>query len=88
MGSTLFLLLPGYIAVQDGTIKTDGKIVGRILGGAFAQGGNKLRNLQVIRVGNGNAYVATATALKSTWESYKDIFEESLEQTFEIVEKK
>ena len=73
------------MVVQEGTIKTNGVIVGQILGGIFDQSGVRLRNLQVIRLGNGKAYAATATALESAWDTYQGMFEESLEQTFEVL---
>lgn len=53
----------------------------QFIGGTFAQEKLNLRNLQLILIKDNVAYIITGTALASTWDQYKDMFE-SMFQTF------
>jgi len=70
-------LFNDYKLVEDRTVDVHG-MQGHILGNTFTQGVFQLRDLQLIVVKDGKAYIITGTALESTWDTYKDLMESSL----------
>ncbi|MEN9604639.1 MAG: hypothetical protein RJB39_324 [Candidatus Parcubacteria bacterium] len=74
--------LSDYKTTEDKKVTVDG-VEGRIIGGSFTQGQLKLRNIQLVILKNGRAYVITATSMQGTWKAYADVLEASL-MTFKI----
>jgi hypothetical protein len=66
-----------YNLIAERNVDVGGK-AGGLLEASYNMGVYPLRNMQLIVVDNGKAYVLTATTLNSTWDKYKDVFEGSL----------
>jgi hypothetical protein len=73
--------LTSYAQVEDRSLTVNGQPA-HILGGTFKQGTFELRNRQLFVVRNDVAYVVTATALASTWNSYEALIDASI-KTFQ-----
>lgn len=71
-------LLQDYKLIEDKKVTTSKGLSAYLIGGTHTQGVFKLRNLQLMIISGGNAYVVTGTALESTWGQYKNVIEESL----------
>lgn len=72
--------LPKFLSdykVTEDRVVTVGGIPARIIGGTFTQGQLKLRNIQLVVIKDGKAYVVTATSLASSWNAYKAVMEAS-----------
>lgn len=75
-------LLTNYQLLEEKEVAVKGNR-GYLLGGEFSAQGFQIRNLQLVVVSNGKAYIATATALSSQWDAYQEVFRSSL-STFEL----
>jgi len=75
-------VLQNYKSTDNRKVNING-MQAQIIGGTFMQGVFPLRNLQLIVVKDGQAYVVTGTVLESTWNQYKDLIESSL-MTFSL----
>jgi Tfp pilus assembly protein PilO len=69
-------LLVGYQLVEDRSVTVSG-FEAHILGGVFTQADLPLRNLYLLAFKDEVAYVLTATALSSTWDTYQSLIETS-----------
>lgn len=74
---TLAKLLQDYETTEDKRVSVNGTEA-QMIGGTFTQGVFPLRNLQLIVVKDGKAYVTTGTVLNSAWDKNKDLIEASL----------
>lgn len=74
---TLSRLFQNYKLTEDRAVTANG-VPARIIGSTFTQGLYHLRNLQLIVLKGGQAYIVTFTALESTWSKYKSLIESSL----------
>jgi len=78
----LLKLLQNYKSTDNRKVTVSGTQA-QIIGGTVVQGVFHSRNLQLIVIKDGQAYVVTGTVLESTWNQYKDLIESSL-LTFEL----
>ncbi len=74
---SLFIGMTNYKSTESKKVSVNG-VQAQIIGGTFAQGVFQLRNLQLIVVKSGEAYIVTGTVLNSTWDKYKNLMEASL----------
>jgi hypothetical protein len=72
--------LPGYTSTADEPLTLSDGTPARLIGGRFTDpdGRLALRNLQLIAVHAGRAYVVTGTALQQLWDRYEQTFRTSL----------
>ena len=72
--------LPGYTPTADEPVTLADGTQAHLIGGEFTNPGGQLalRNLQLIAVRSGLAYVVTGTALQQLWDRYEPTFRASL----------
>ena len=69
--------LSEYALVEETEVTVNGLPATRMVS-TFTQGAFHIKNMQVILVRNGIAYILTGTTLAGVWDTYKDMIESSL----------
>lgn len=76
-------IYPSYQSIPDIKVKIN-NIEAYVISGTFSQKGYFIKNVQLILINSGKAYIVTATALASKWTKYSDLFN-AVFNTFKVV---
>jgi len=71
-------VIPSYQNLEQRDAVTESGEPVKIISGRFEQNGYQIKNIQLITVKGGQAWIVTGTSLEPLWDKYRDTFEKAL----------